>query len=380
MTVTILFLVLAAACLVCSLSAAGQCRDETQTVTFHGVELSGQQLRQLQENLCLEEQMAQDGEDALQEDDASAAVAAWREEKEQWITGSETQGTVQASVITVSGDPSLLSPLFAGLDKNDTDGCLLDEETAYKLFGSVRVVGKQVVIGERSYCVRGILKAWENVVVTPDVSQTAGGEAAGTIDMQANGTEENSGHTQTGNEGAAETTQKWQQLSVALPTGADRNVFVQTFCAKYGIAESAYLDMALYANTAQLGSMLLPLSVCLAAICTLFRAAVKEKEKWFVRVAWVLGGLGLLFLTLLFLKSQLAFSADVFPTKWSDFSFWTEKREAFLQQIDTLRRADKTLLQLRQQSLCIQALTGGVGALLLCFISSGFFYKNSLCL
>lgn len=375
MTVTILLLVLAAACLVCSLSAAGQCRDETQTVTFHGVELSGQELSQLQEDLRMDAQKAQDGEEALQEDDTSAAVAAWREEKEQWITGSETQGTVQASVIMVSGDPSLLSPLFAGLDKSDTDGCLLDEETAYKLFGSVRVTGKQVVIGERSYCVRGILKAWEKVAVTLEAPQTAADTIMGNTAMQTDGTTERGGRAQMGNEGAAEATQKWQQLSVALPAGTERSVFVQTFCAKYGIAESAYLDMALYANAAQLGSMLLPLSVCIAAACALFRAAAKEKGKWFVRAVWMLGGLGLVFLTLLFLKSRLAISADAFPTKWSDFAFWTEKKEAFLQQIEALRRVDKTQLQMRQETLCIQALTGGMGALLLSFVSAQYFHR-----
>jgi hypothetical protein len=80
------------------------------------------------------------------------------------LTIASTRGSTDARAIGVGGDFFLFHPMtllsgtyFDGDDLN-SDGVILDEDIAWKLFGSYNVDGMEVTIGESVYPVRGVVR------------------------------------------------------------------------------------------------------------------------------------------------------------------------------------------------------------------------------
>jgi hypothetical protein len=80
------------------------------------------------------------------------------------LTASSTRGSTDARAVGVGGDFFLFHPMtllsgtyFDGDDLN-SDGVILDEDIAWKLFGSYNVDGMEVTIGDVVYPVRGVVR------------------------------------------------------------------------------------------------------------------------------------------------------------------------------------------------------------------------------
>lgn len=97
--------------------------------------------------------------------------AGWVENGMQTITNPDLNRNVEnLKILFIKGRSSLLinsSMLF----EDDMEGCLIDEDTAYKLFGSIHEVGKNIEYKGRNIVVRGIHKETKaNVVIIPFIS------------------------------------------------------------------------------------------------------------------------------------------------------------------------------------------------------------------
>jgi hypothetical protein len=80
------------------------------------------------------------------------------------LTIASTRGSTDARAVGVGGDFFLFHPMtllsgtyFDGDDLN-SDGVILDEDVAWKLFGSYNVDGMEVTIGDVVYPVRGVVR------------------------------------------------------------------------------------------------------------------------------------------------------------------------------------------------------------------------------
>lgn len=80
---------------------------------------------------------------------------------------SSNRSSISARAVGVGGDFFLFHPMkllsgsfFDGNDLNE-DGIILDEEVAWKLFGSYEVVGMEVRLGDASYPIRGVVRREE---------------------------------------------------------------------------------------------------------------------------------------------------------------------------------------------------------------------------
>ena len=77
-------------------------------------------------------------------------------------------------MLAIKGSSNLLvkgSNLFA----DDLEGCLIDNDTSYKLFGSSNCIGREIVYNDRTLVVRGILKGSKSnmIIQIPDDSMKA---------------------------------------------------------------------------------------------------------------------------------------------------------------------------------------------------------------
>lgn len=87
------------------------------------------------------------------------------EKTSQSITFPEFNKTVITRVICIYGDSNLLFQNNYPLEPSDTRGCLLGEDAAFALFGSVYVAGESLYYGGQSYEIRDVIPDWDGLVI-----------------------------------------------------------------------------------------------------------------------------------------------------------------------------------------------------------------------
>lgn len=97
--------------------------------------------------------------------ESELAFAVWGEQANTIITDPDLGRRTQADVLTVCGSPTLILPIAGCLSADDTEGCLIGEQTAWELFGSTQVTGDQIRIGDEVRTVRSVLHVPQNLIV-----------------------------------------------------------------------------------------------------------------------------------------------------------------------------------------------------------------------
>lgn len=93
-----------------------------------------------------------------EEKEAPTALVFWREKENQTVTNQEFSRSGTFPVIEICGNSALLFPNEFPLTREDIQGCLIGENTAWKLFGDTNVIGKALVYQEKIYYVQGVLR------------------------------------------------------------------------------------------------------------------------------------------------------------------------------------------------------------------------------
>lgn len=94
------------------------------------------------------------------------------EQKEEIVENTQWYRQMEADVVKLCGDSTLLFPYGYPLEPEDTKGCLIGEETAVALFGGRQVIGERIGYGGEQYEIRGILPN-ENLLVLQAQGETA---------------------------------------------------------------------------------------------------------------------------------------------------------------------------------------------------------------
>lgn len=89
----------------------------------------------------------------------------FREETSGSITFPEFNKTVVTRVICIYGDSNLLFGNNYPLEPSDSKGCLLGEDAAFALFGSVHAAGESLYYGGQSYEIRDVIPDWDGLVI-----------------------------------------------------------------------------------------------------------------------------------------------------------------------------------------------------------------------
>jgi hypothetical protein len=119
---------------------------------------------------------------SIKEADPELAIVGWAEEALQSANNPDLGKTASdLDVLIVKGSSNLLvkgSNLFT----DDLEGCLIDSDTSYKLFGSSNCVGREIVYNDRTLIVRGILKGCKaNIMIQASEGETITAAADGKV-------------------------------------------------------------------------------------------------------------------------------------------------------------------------------------------------------
>lgn len=213
--------------------------------------------------------------------DKTPDFAFWREDTGQTIHNFQLQRQCQITTVKVRGSMEVLYNDFEKLSEEDVEGCLLDETTAMELFGSLEIEGNEVMVGDRSLIVRGILRGEKNAVVLRPI--------------------------------ATESTDK-----ISLGEEGDAN----TFLINHGIQGEIVTD-GFMKGILRLILLIFPLTL-LILFGVISRNYLKNFRKYqgVHKVGQVLWwGIMLLFLFVIFKQGEIP--ETMIPDKWSDFSFWS---------------------------------------------------------
>ena len=230
--------------------------------------------------------------------DEFACQAAWSSGQKLQTASTELGTQAQLRVILAYGDLRAIAPmhLLAGSFPvgDDTEGCLLDEASARQLFHSTGAIGATVTLGKSRYIVRGVVEAYEPMLVA----------------RSGNATYEN------------------LEFSAANLPAAKQ--LVETFLYRCNAPKTYTLIESGLLCRIQRGIVwLCPCVFCVAGAIAQFRSARSRKDRANAAVPRYLASAVLLAVAITILGATFYWPQSFLPTKWSNFTFWSDFAEGW---------------------------------------------------
>lgn len=234
----------------------------------------------------------------IKEAEPELAVVGWAEESLQSANNPDL-GKIASDldVLIIKGSSNLLvkgSNLFA----DDLEGCLIDNDTSYKLFGSSNCVGREIVYNDRTLIVRGILKGSKaNIMIqaTEDSSQVLDGL---TIDG----------------------------------TGLTLNK-IEDFKMKFGINEMA-ISGNIYYIIAKFIALIFPIITLVLILIKVITSLFKSRNKPVLVSLYILMAIASIFIFFKITNIKISIPLDMIPNKWSDFDFWSKMGKEYKEKFE----------------------------------------------
>ena len=98
-------------------------------------------------------------------------ILAWNEKESINATSFYSKQSEQVHLYEILGNSENLLPMTlvdgTYLSSDDRYGCILEEKIAYRLFGTVHAAGSKVIVEDKTYVVRGVVKVDDTVMIIP---------------------------------------------------------------------------------------------------------------------------------------------------------------------------------------------------------------------
>lgn len=261
----------------CYYVAVSCCKEVQKTAEIVTVPLAGEPLsaKAAAEVLAQEEEQ----EDALY-------TCFWGSLGKQNVSCEETGKSSRVPVVVTKGNTELVMQGTAAVTWRE-DGCCIDSETAVELFGTADANGQQLGYGGRVYTVCGVFESLQSMMI-----RQAAGEDETCLDTAA----------------------LWSP-----DAGGD---YAEQFLLRHGL-EGEQISFAFWGVLAEDFLLLLPVLLGAGLIRFLIGCGKAAPEAGKKAASFALAALILLALLWL-LKARLRIPRDMIPSKWSDFSFWSD--------------------------------------------------------
>ena len=301
---------------------------------------------------------SQEREESKEEDNEQITdFCIWGQRERAVLSNDNLSRNILANVIMMCGNPELLFEDCRVPGREDLQGCLIDQESAWQLFGSSNVVGKEITYNGKNYTIRKVIPGTEKI-------------AAFQISRQKKS--KNEGEQADHFEPLETDECQLNRLTVHPPRDWTIQALQEAWSNQYGFVVEL-LDMELLRGLAGGCVLLVPITVCLMFLlylCHQYRSQEKMLGKITVAgLVLILAGMAWFFL-----KKWVQIPDDYIPTKWSQFYFWTALWEQKLEQGRLLLKMPKSVLDyswIRHFSKTI--ICGLFGELLL--IAGGIFLR-----
>ena len=235
---------------------------------------------------------------SIKESEKELAVVGWAEESLQSATNLDLgKSASELNVLAIKGSSNLLvkgSNLFA----DDLEGCLIDNDTSYKLFGSSNCIGREIVYNDRTLVVRGILKGSKSnmIIQIPDDSMKA--------------------------------------LDGLTIDGTDFTLNkIEDFKMRFGISELA-INGNVYYMLAKFISMIFPIIALVLILIKVISSLFKSRNKPVLVGIYIIMALTFVFIFFKVTNIKISIPLDMIPNKWSDFDFWSKMRKEYKEKIE----------------------------------------------
>lgn len=266
-----------------------------------------------------EEKQADNGQEEGAE--LTPKFCIWGQKDKVEIANHNLCRNAQADAILMCGNPELLFEDCRLPGREDIQGCLLDEKTAWELFGSSEVTGKEVSYEGKNYIIRKVLPGEERIFAYQVSSKKADGGVSG---IQPEN--ESFGGEQNGTDSVL------SRITMQKPETKTLQDLQSLWGNKYGISVTI-LDLQLLRGIGGFVVLLVPLTSCIYFLWYLF-CQYREQSQIVWKAAVAVLGMALAVCFFILLKKQINIPDDYIPTRWSDFSFW---QNLWLQKQDAVK-------------------------------------------
>lgn len=315
--------------------------------------LSVQAAEEAAEKSQEEKQMGGEQEDGTE---TMPEFCIWGQKDEVEITNDNLCRSAQADAVMMCGSPELLFEDCRLPGRKDTQGCLLDAKTAWDLFGSSEVTGKEITYEGKRYIIRKVLPGNERIFAYQVSSPQGNGDLQGRQpENEAVGGEQNHGGEQDyGGDSVL------NRITMHKPEEKSIQDLQALWGNKYGISVTI-LDLQLLRGIGGFCVLLVPLTSCIYFLWYLF-CQYREQSQLVWKAAVAALGLMLAVCFFILLKNQINIPDDYIPTRWSEFSFWQnlwlQKQEA----VKLLIKMPKTNVDYSWVAAFVRTLGCGISA------------------
>lgn len=235
---------------------------------------------------------------SIKESEKELAVVGWAEESLQSATNLDLgKSASELNVLAIKGSSNLLvkgSNLFA----DDLEGCLIDNDTSYKLFGSSNCIGREIVYNDRTLVVRGILKGSKSnmiIQIPDDLMKALDGLTIDGTDFTLNK--------------------------------------IEDFKMRFGISELA-INGNVYYMLAKFISMIFPIIALVLILIKVISSLFKSRNKPVLVGIYIIMALTFVFIFFKVTNIKISIPLDMIPNKWSDFDFWSKMGKEYKEKIE----------------------------------------------
>ncbi len=275
----------------------------------------------------------------------------WGRQEDVPVANENLSRQAKADVVFLCGNPELLFADSRIPAQEDTEGCLIDEKTAWELFGSTQVAGKEVTCQKKSYTIRKVIAGEEPFIAVQVSSQSGAGQkkAAQEAEMDVPAAPAGS---------SGEQENRMNRMEVRLPEDTSVEDLQLVCMSRYGFSPEV-LDMELLAGMGGACLLLAPVTFCIFFGGYLYRLC-RNQESVPGKAGAAGACLGLAVLLLAFLKHQVHIPDAYIPTRWSEFSFWSNLWKDKTEGIRLLMQIPKSGLDSRWMKGFAQAAACGL--------------------
>lgn len=235
---------------------------------------------------------------SINEYDSELAVTGWLEKSSQVVINPDLgKSADKLDILIIKGLSNLIirgSMLFS----DDLEGCLIDEDTSYKLFGSSNCVGREIKYNDRKLIVRGILKGSKaNMMV----------------------------------QAAKDSTEALDGLTI---DGTDFTLNkIEDFKFKFGIEEMD-ISGSIYYKISKFIAMIFPIITLTLILIKIISYLIKSKNKPILCAIYVFMIFSVLFIFFKVTDIKISIPLDMIPNKWSDFEFWSKMGKEYKEKFE----------------------------------------------
>lgn len=287
-------------------------------------------------------------ESGYEKPEAISGVCIWGEKKQAVLENKNLSRKTEADVILFCGDIELLIEGCRVPATDDIRGCLVDEQTAWELFGDSQVTGMEVTCEGIPYMIRKVIPGEKKIAVFP----------AGSMEGRTSGIQDGLNLGEGAGEGNQENHSCLSRITVLKPAAVSMNDLKSSLYSRYGVA-ATLLDLQLLRGISGFFVLLVPVMVCVFVLRNFYQSYQKQQE-WIWKAVMAAAALVLLILALLFIRQWVQIPYDYIPEKWSDFTFWTELWKEKADSMEYLMKIQKSILDLEWMNSFFMSIIWGV--------------------